>query len=79
MLASGGPERVFEIAKRAGRLKGGERQRVLSQLGLLSGLRRLTGRLRMDERLEQATSPQLERWSKKMRTAETLEGALGKR
>ena len=123
MLASGGPEQVFEIAKRAGGLKGAERQRVLSQLVLLSGLRRLTGRLRIelkamgiitditknefvqdvvrdtqanmlrgqletkfgslpkwvDERLETASSVQVERWSKKILTADTLEGVLGKR
>jgi len=50
MLAGGGPEQVFEIAKRVGGLKGGEQNRVLSQLVLLSGLRRLTGRLRMGAR-----------------------------
>ena len=123
MLAGGGPEQVFEIAKRASELKGAERQRVVSQLVLLSGLRRLTGRLRMelkamsvttditknefvqdvvrdrlanmlrgqlemkfgslpkwvDERLEAATSVQVERWSKKILTADTLEGVLGKK
>jgi hypothetical protein len=123
MLADGGPEQVLEIAKRASELKGAERQRVLSQLVLLSGLRRLTGRLRIelkamaitadftknefvqeairddrakmirgllgtkfgklpkwvDERLEEATSVQIERWSKKLLTANTLEGVLGKR
>jgi len=123
MLAGGGPEQVLEIAKRAGGLKGAERQRVLSQLVLLSGLRRLTGRLRMelktmgittdflknefvqdamrdacahmlrglletkfgslpkwvDERLGAATAIQIERWSKKILTAETLEGVLGKK
>jgi hypothetical protein len=123
MLARGGPERVLEIAQRASALSGAERQRVLSQLVLLSGLRRLTGRLRMelktmqsttdpfyknpfiqdamraaeakmfrrllaskfgrlpkwvDERLEEATSVQLERWSKKILTTDTLEGVLGK-
>ena len=30
------------------------------------------------ERLEEATSLQVERWSKKILTAETLEGVLGK-
>ena len=123
MLAGGGPEQVFEIAKRASELKGAERQRALSQLVLLSGLRRLTGRLRMelktmgittdfykntfvqdamrdaranmlrgqldtkfgklpkwvDERLEEATSVQIERWLKKILTADTLEGVLGKK
>ena len=48
MLAGGGPEQMLEIAKRASGLRGGERQRVLSQLALLSGLRRMTGRLRME-------------------------------
>ena len=122
MLAGGGPEWVLEIAERAGGLRGAERVRVLSQLVLLSGLRRLTGRLKMelrtmgsstdfyknefvmdamlharanmlrtqlatkfgklpkwvDERLEAATSIQVERWSKKILTAVTLEGVLGK-
>jgi len=32
-----------------------------------------------DERLEKATSAQIERWSKKILTAETVEGVLGKR
>ncbi len=114
---------MSEIAKRASELKGAERQRVVSQLVLLSGLRRLTGRLRMelkamsvttditknefvqdvvrdslanmlrgqletkfgrlpkwvDERLEAATSVQVERWSKKILTADSLEGVLGKK
>ncbi len=48
MLAGGGPEQVLEIAKRAGGLRGAERERVLSQIVLLSGLRRLKGRLRME-------------------------------
>lgn len=123
MLARGGPEHILEIAKRAGELSGAHRQRVLSQLVLLSGLRRLTGRLTMelktmgsttdpfyqnpfvqeamrhsqakmlrgllttkfgrlpkwvDGRLEDATSAQIERWSKKTLTADTLEGVLGK-
>lgn len=123
MLANGGPEQLVEIAKRAGELRGAERERVLSQLVLLAGLRRLTGRLRMelktmdvtrditknefvqdvvrnslahmlrgqletkfgklpkwvDERLEAATSVQVERWSKKILTADTIEGVLGKK
>jgi hypothetical protein len=127
MLAGGGPERVVEIAKRVSELNAAERQRVVSQISLLSGLRRLTGRLRMelkamsvttdfaknefvqevvqeavrdrlanmlqgllearfgrlpkwvDQRLESATSVQVERWSKKILTADTLEGVLGKR
>jgi len=123
ILADGGPDRMFEILKRASELSGAERQRVLSQLVLLSGLRRLTGRLRMelktmsvttditknefvqdvvrdslanmlrgqlmtkfgslpkwaDERLDRATSAQVERWSKKLLTSETVEGVLGKK
>jgi hypothetical protein len=127
LLAGGGPDQVFEILKRACRLKGAERQRVLSQLVLLSGLRRLTGRLRMemktmgsttdltqnefvqeviqdavrdaqagllrgllttkfgrlpkwvDDKLETASSVQVERWSKKILSADTLEGVLGKK
>jgi hypothetical protein len=124
MLASGGPEQVVEIWKRAARLKGSERQRALSRIGLLSGLRRLDGGLIMDlkdmatttdpffknafvkyilredrarmlrrqlkaklrsfpkwanERLDAATSDQIERWSTKILRAETLEGVLGKK
>ena len=127
MLAASGPEQMLQIVKRAGKLKGAERHRVLSQLVLLSGLRRLTRPLRMefkamgytteftknvfvkeaiqdatrdaranmlrgllktkfgslpkwvDERLEAATSPQIERWSEKILKADTLEGVLGKR
>ena len=33
----------------------------------------------VDERLEEATSVRIERWSKKILTAETLEGVLGKK
>ena len=33
----------------------------------------------VDERLEAATSVQVERWSKKILTADTLEGVLGKK
>jgi hypothetical protein len=123
MLADGGAAHVSEIAKRAGGFRGAERQRVLSQLVLLSGLRRLTGRLRIelktmgittdfmknefiqdamrdaqshmlrgqletkfgtlpqwvDERLATAKSIQIERWSKKIITAGTLEGVQGKK
>jgi hypothetical protein len=127
MLAGGGAERMIEILRHASKLSGAERQRVLSQLVLLSGLRRLTGRLRMelkimgvttdftknefvrdairdsvrdslanmlrgllttkfgkvpkwaDERLEKATSAQIERWSKKILRAETLEDVLGRK
>jgi len=123
MLAGGGAERVPEIARLANQLKGAERQRVLSQLVVLSGLRQLAGRLRMeltamgsttdfyknefvveamrhanvsllrgqldnkfgklpkwvDARLRDATPAQIERWSIKILTADTLEAALGKR
>lgn len=123
MLAGGGPEQTLEIAKRAGALKGAEQQRALSQLILLSGLRRLTGRLTMelktmgiatdpfyknilvidamrearatmlrkqlvtkfgrlpkwvDQRLEEANSDQIERWSIKILNAGTIESTLGK-
>jgi hypothetical protein len=43
ILADSGPDQMLEILKRASELSGAERQRVLSQLVLLSGLRRLTG------------------------------------
>ncbi len=33
----------------------------------------------VDERLEEATSVQIERWSKKILVADTLEGVLGKK
>ena len=48
MLAKGGAERLGEIAGRIAGLKYKERVRVLTQLILLSGLRKLTGRLRME-------------------------------
>ncbi len=48
MLAGGGPERLGEIIRRANELKGPERQRVLAQMVMLCGLRRLTGRLTME-------------------------------
>jgi hypothetical protein len=48
MLAGGGPEQVSEIARRAARFEGAERQRILSQLVVLSGLRRLSGQLTME-------------------------------
>ena len=50
MLAKGGAERLGEIARRAAQLGDKERVRVLTQLVLLSGLRRLTGRLKMELR-----------------------------
>jgi hypothetical protein len=48
MLADGGPEQVAQIARRAARFEGAERQRILSQLVVLSGLRRLSGQLTME-------------------------------
>ncbi len=48
MLARGGAEMLREIVKQAGDLKGTDREKVLAQLGLLSGLRCLTGRLKME-------------------------------
>lgn len=122
MLANGGPERVVEIIRRANELQGPERDRVLAQLVLLCGLRRLTGRLTMevkimgatidiakneilrdlmrdgqvtiirisletkfgklpkwaDERLGNAKLSDAAQWAKKVITAETLEGVLGK-
>ena len=47
MLANGGTERLTEIATLASQLKGKARARVLTQLALLSGLRQVSGRLRM--------------------------------
>lgn len=123
LLADGGPEQMMAITTRVGALKFPERERVLSQLLLLSGLRRLTGKLKMelktmsvytditknefvqevvrdslanllrgmleqkfgvlpkwvDQRLEAATSVQIQRWSKKILTIDTLEGVLGKK
>ena len=123
MLANGGPEQVSEIARRAATFEGAERQRVLTQLVVLSGLRQLSGQLTMelkamgittdpfyrhpmvkkamrddraklirrmletkfgklpkwvDERLEKAKSDEIERWAKKLLTAGTLEGVLGR-
>jgi predicted transposase YdaD len=48
MLAKGGTERLAEIAQRAAALGDRERARVLTQLILLSGLRELSGQLRME-------------------------------
>jgi hypothetical protein len=123
MLANGGPERLAEIIRRTTELRAPERQRVLAQLVLLCGLRRLTGKLTMevktmgatidiaknpilrdlirdgqasiirvqletkfgkvpkwvDERLGHAKLSDVDRWAKKLLTAETLEGVLGKK
>ena len=48
MLAKGGTERLAEIARRAAGLSDQARVRVMMQLILLSGLRGLSGRLRME-------------------------------
>jgi hypothetical protein len=56
MLAAGGTEQIAEIAKRAAGLIGAERQRVLTQLVILSGLRRVTGRLRMELKTMDSTT-----------------------
>ncbi len=48
MLASGGPERLADILKRAANLKGGDRQQVLSELVQLCGLRSLQQPLIME-------------------------------
>jgi hypothetical protein len=123
ILANGGLDHVAEIIRRANELRGPERERVLVQIGLLCGLRRLGGKLTMelktmgatidisknevlrawvrdaqviivrgqlevkfgklpkwaDERLANAKSSEVERWSKKLITTETLEGVLGKK
>jgi len=55
MLANGGPDRVAEIIRRAKDLSWPERQRVMAQLVLLCGLRRLTGRLTMELKTMGAT------------------------
>jgi hypothetical protein len=123
MLANGGLDRVAEIIRRANELRGPERERVLTQIGLLSGLRQLTGKLTMelntmgatidiskneilrnwirdgqviivrgqlemkfgklpkwaDERLANGKSSDVERWSKKLITADSLERVFGKK
>ena len=48
LLARGGTDHLLTIAKRAAALSGTERQRVLTQLAVFSGLRRMTGRLKME-------------------------------
>ena len=48
MLARGGTDRLAEIARRLVLLSGAERSRVLTQLKLLSGLRALSGSMKMD-------------------------------
>jgi hypothetical protein len=48
MLAKGGTERLTEIARRIVLLSGAERSRALTQLMLLSGLRALSGSIKME-------------------------------
>jgi hypothetical protein len=48
MLARGGANRLQEILRKAKRLPGPKRGKVLAQLVALSGLRRLGGRLTME-------------------------------
>jgi hypothetical protein len=48
MLARGGEEWLSEIVRRVGRLEGEDRERVLEQLTILAGLRRLSGQLKME-------------------------------
>ena len=48
LLAGGGGEILREIVGRANQLKGPDRDRVLMQLAMLAGLRRLSNRLRME-------------------------------
>ncbi len=48
LLAKGGTDRLREILVHAARLPGPERERVLLQMALLSGLRRLSNRVKME-------------------------------
>lgn len=50
MLARGGVERMREIIVEASLLEGAARQRVLSQMVVLAGLRRVSGQLKMEYR-----------------------------
>ena len=136
MLAKGGTERLTEIAQRTVLLSGAERSRVLTQLVLLSGLRALSGSMKMElksmasnvidiekneilrdiirdltdqaqakgrgegmvqmlreqmqtkfgplpkwaeARLSQGSPAQMERWARKVLSANTLESVLGKK
>ena len=78
MLAGGGQKHILEIAKRAGGLRGIRDDRAKMMRGRLT---KKFGKLPkwIDERLEEATCVQIERWSKKTLTADTLEGVLGKK
>jgi predicted transposase YdaD len=50
VLASGGTERLAEIVRCAAQLNPVERNRALTQITLLCGLRRLSGKFRMEVR-----------------------------
>ena len=143
-LASDGVERLLEIAQAVVKLNGAERDRVLLQLVVLLGLRKLPGELKMeftkmthtyidlkknelirawfeheeslekakaeakgraegevagmlrvlrqqlntkfgklpkwaDDRIEGSRTSQIDRWSKKLLTADTVEGVLGRK
>ena len=76
MLARGGPERMLEIAERA------SEKESCPNSGCCRGLPETKfGNLPkwVDTRLEAASSAQIERWSKKTLSADTLEGVLGKK
>jgi hypothetical protein len=131
LLARGGPEKVLEILARAMKLKSPRRERLLTQLAVLAGLRRLDKTIRMEmkkmgeyvdfqknvilrdiwddvkaegkaegalailsgllaekfgplprwasARLRKASPEQIFDWSRKVLTAETLEGVVGQR
>ena len=139
LLAKGGPERMREILLMAMKLKSPERERLLAQLMVLAGLRRLEKKIRMEmkqmgayiniqenvllrdiwndglakgivkgivkgkaegarsilsslleekfgrlpswatARLRKASPEQIQRWSRKVLTATTLEAVVGKR
>jgi predicted transposase YdaD len=135
LLARGGPEKVLEILARAMKLKSPRRERLLTQLAVLAGLRRLDKTIRMEmkkmgeyvdfqknvilrdiwndgkaegkaegqaegalailsgqlaekfgplprwasTRLRKASPEQIFDWSRKVLTAETLEGVVGQR
>jgi hypothetical protein len=136
MLARGGTEKLKEITRRAADLSGPARIRALTQSILLSGLRGLSGRLKMEmknmgsalidvnkneilrdfveearaeghaeglaegraevlreqlrtkfgrlpkwaeERISRGSAAQVQRWARKILTAETSEGVLGKK
>jgi len=60
LLARGGPERMHEILTRAMKLEPPGRDRLLTQLAVLAGLRRLDKRLRME--IKQMDSEYVDIW-----------------